>query len=164
MKVLLSTIKTTYHLGNNVYGNFIRGEYFCWNTWNIYNKMNPIHETFKFWDKYSNRSDMRKNMKLSTFWCRRVCGRLTMFVLCEQCVVCLDDLEIGTQMVRLDCHVEFFTYFVNCAKVVQMVGLKTSTHVLLVGMSWNKLVDICCSYIWLISKLFTWGEICLIFW
>ena len=26
----------------------------------------------------------------------------------EQCVVCLDDLKIGTKMVRLDCHVDHY--------------------------------------------------------
>ena len=26
----------------------------------------------------------------------------------EQCVVCLDDLEVGTKMVRLDCHVDHY--------------------------------------------------------
>ena len=26
----------------------------------------------------------------------------------EQCIVCLDDLEVGTKMVRLDCHVDHY--------------------------------------------------------
>ena len=26
----------------------------------------------------------------------------------EQCIVCLEDLEVGTQMVRLDCHVNHY--------------------------------------------------------
>ena len=26
----------------------------------------------------------------------------------EQCLVCMDDLEVGTKMVRLDCHVDHY--------------------------------------------------------
>ena len=42
----------------------------------------------------------------------------------KQCVVSLDDFEVGMQMASLDCHI-FFTYLVICAKIGWFKDLNT---------------------------------------